>query len=46
MKISPTIMGGLRIDAEGEADWHLLDMIITDAASCDRGLAARLTDAI
>ena len=46
MKISPTIMGGLRIDAEGEADWHLLDMIITDAASCDRGLAARLADAI
>ena len=39
-------MGGLRIDAEGEADWHLLDMIITDAASCDRGLAARLADAI
>lgn len=39
-------MGGLRIDAEGEADWHLLNMIITDAASCDRGLAARLADAI
>lgn len=39
-------MGGLRIDAEGEADWHLLYMIITDAASCDRGLAARLADAI
>ena len=39
-------MGGLRIDAESEADWHLLDMIITDAASCDRGLAERLADAI
>jgi len=39
-------MGGLRIDAEGEADWHLLDMIILDAASCDRGLADRLADAI
>lgn len=46
MKISPTMMGGLRIDAEGEADWQLLNMIITDAASCDRGLAERLTDAI
>jgi hypothetical protein len=46
MKILPTIMGGLRIDAEGEADWHLLNMIITDAASCDRGLADRLADAI
>jgi len=46
MKISPTMMGGLRIDAEGDADWHLLNMIIIDAASCDRGLAERLADAI
>lgn len=39
-------MGGLRIDAEGEADWHLLNMVILDASSCERGLADRLADAI
>ena len=46
MKIYPTVMGGLRIDVECEADWQLLNMIILDASSCDRGLADRLADAI
>ncbi|MEY5013183.1 MAG: hypothetical protein RLY69_898 [Verrucomicrobiota bacterium] len=46
MKISPTIMGGLRVDMEEAADWQLLEMIMLDARSCERGLAKRLADAI
>lgn len=40
------MMGGLRIDVECDADWHLFNMIIIDAVSCDRALAERLADAM
>jgi hypothetical protein len=42
MKIMPTLEGGLRIDAEDDADWMLLHGITHDAVSCDEHLAQRL----
>lgn len=42
MKIMQTLEGGLRIDAEDEGDWDLLDGITQDAVSGDEPLAQRL----
>jgi hypothetical protein len=42
MKIMPTLEGGLRIDAEDDGDWKLLQGITHDAVSCDEDLAGRL----
>lgn len=46
MKITPTLEGGLRIDAEVPRDWLLLNGIANDALACDQGLAHRLGDLI
>lgn len=46
MKILPTMEGGLRIDPETEADWHILRAIILDANGHDTDLAARLGNMI
>lgn len=46
MKIMPTLQGGLRIDAEDEGDWKLLQYITHDAVSCDENLAGRLGNLI
>jgi hypothetical protein len=37
-----TLEGGLRLDAEDDDDWDLLNRISNDASSCDEGLAQRL----
>jgi hypothetical protein len=42
VKITPTLEGGLRIDAEDAGDWLLLNGIANDALTCDEGLATRL----
>ncbi|HSP44271.1 MAG TPA: hypothetical protein VLO11_15455 [Luteolibacter sp.] len=42
MKITPTVEGGLRIDAEDAGDWFLLLGITRDAAGNDEKLAQRL----
>ncbi len=42
MNIQRTLEGGLRVDVEDSADWHLLSGIARDAASCDEKLADRL----
>ncbi len=42
MKITPTLEGGLRIDAEEAGDWLLLSGIANDALACDETLAHRL----
>lgn len=42
MKIAPTLEGGLRIDAEDAADWHLLSSIADDAVDSPTRLADRL----
>lgn len=42
MKVMPTLEGGLRIDAEDDGDWKLLQYITHDAVSCDESLARRL----
>ena len=42
MKVMPTLEGGLRIDAEDDGDWKLLQAITHDAVSCDEPLAPRL----
>jgi hypothetical protein len=42
MKIMPTLEGGLRIDAEDDGDWKLLQHITHDAVSCDETLASQL----
>lgn len=42
MKITPTLEGGLRVDAEEPGDWLLLNSIANDAFCCDEGLAERL----
>lgn len=46
MKIMPTLEGGLRIDAEDDGDWQLLQGITHDAVSCDEHLAPRLGNLI
>lgn len=46
MKIMPTLEGGLRIDAEDDGDWKLLQHITHDAVSCDENLAGRLGNLI
>lgn len=46
MKIMPTLEGGLRIDAEDDGDWKLLQGITHDAVSCDELLARRLGNLI
>lgn len=33
MRIAPTLDGGLRIDAESDTDWLVLEMICTDASN-------------
>ena len=33
MKLAPTLQGGLRIDADSQEDWMVLDAICADAAS-------------
>jgi hypothetical protein len=42
MKASPTLEGGLRIDAEEASDWEILRSIITDANGYPEDLASRL----
>lgn len=42
MKILPTLEGGLRIDAEDHADWHLLAVIADDAVDRKTRLADQL----
>lgn len=42
MKIAPTIEGGLRVNPETPADWHVLRSIALDANSPDADLATRL----
>jgi hypothetical protein len=42
MKVMPTLEGGLRIDAEDDGDWKLLQCITHDAVSCEEHLAGRL----
>ena len=42
MKVMPPLEGGLRIDAEDDGDWILLQGITHDAISCDENLAQRL----
>lgn len=46
MKILPTLEGGLRIDAEDNGDWILLQGITHDAVSCEEKLARRLGNLI
>jgi hypothetical protein len=46
MKIMQTLEGGLRIDAEDEGDWELLDGITHDAVSGGEPLAQRLGNLI
>lgn len=46
MKASPTLAGGLRIDAENPADWLLLQEITQDATACDRKLTECLSEHI
>jgi hypothetical protein len=42
----PTLEGGLRLDAEDDGDWKLLQGITHDAVSCDEKLAERLGNLI
>lgn len=42
MKISPTLEGGLRIDAEDLGDWEVLHAILHDAKRGDADLASDL----
>jgi hypothetical protein len=42
MKASPTLEGGLRIDAEEAYDWEILRSIVADANGCKEDLASRL----
>lgn len=46
MKVMQTLEGGLRIDAEDEGDWLLLNGIPRDAISCEETLAERLGNLI
>jgi len=46
MKILPTIEGGLRIDPENAADWHILRAIVLDANGHQIDLATRLGEMI
>lgn len=42
MKVSPTLEGGLRIDAEDLGDWEILHSILHDAKRGDTDLAQNL----
>lgn len=46
MKVSPTLEGGLRIDAEDLGDWEVLHAILHDAKHGDGDLAGRLGEMI
>jgi hypothetical protein len=42
MKVTPTLEGGLRIDAEDDGDWKLLLAVTHDAICCQESLGKRL----
>jgi len=41
-----TLEGGLRLDAEDDGDWQMLNSITNDAISCEENLARRLGNLI